>query len=373
MATAAAERESPQSWRRLRRTGEAALWLVVIAVAVWIVVQVAARLRLVVLPFGLALLLTTFLSPPAGWLRARGWPSALAAITVLVTALLVLVAIGLLVVPAVVDEFADLDVGLSGAVDDVREWILDLPLPLPADQVSEGIARVQDGLGDSASRFVSPLVSGAMVAVEVATGLVLAVVTTFFLLKDGDRIWAWVVSLLPPRRREDGRAIGERAWQALGGFMRGQTVVALFDAVFIGLGLVIMGVPLALPLAVLTFFGAYIPIIGATVTGGLAVLMALVTDGVVAAAVVLGIVIAVQQLEGNVLQPAVVGRAIDVHPLAILFGVTAGGVLAGIIGAMIAAPLIAVGGAVLGYLRERSDAQGDDGGVGDEDAGAEPG
>jgi putative heme transporter len=351
--------EQAPSWRRLRRAGEVALWLVVIAVAVWIVVQIAARLRLVVLPLGLALLLSTFLAPPAQWLRSRGWPDALAAITVLATALLVLVAIGLLIVPAVVDEFADLDVGLAGAADDVREWILDLPLPVPAEQVSEGISRVQDGLGDSADAFVAPLVSGAMVAVEVATGLVLAAVTTFFLLKDGDRIWAWFVGLLPPRRREDGRAIGERAWGALGGFVRGQTLVALFDAVLIGLGLVLMGVPLALPLAVLTFFGAYIPIIGATVAGGLAVLMALITDGIVAAGVVLGIVVVVQQLEGNVLQPAVVGRAIDVHPLAILFGVTAGGVLAGIIGAMIAAPLIAVAGAVLAYLRERSEADGD--------------
>ena len=347
--------EPAASWRRLRRVGEAALWIVVIAAAVWVVVQVASLLRLVVLPFAFAVLLSTFLAPPALWLRARGWPDALAAITVLATALLVLVAIGLLLVPAIVDEFAELDVGLGGAVDDAQRWIVDLPLPVPAEQVSDGIDRVQQQLGNSVDAFVAPLVSGAMVAVEVAAGLLLAAVTTFFLLKDGDRIWAWVVSLLPPRRRGDGRAIGERAWQALGGFVRGQTVVALVDAVFIGLGLVLMGVPLALPLAVLTFFGAYIPVVGATIAGALAVLMALVSDGVVAAAVVVAIVVGVQQFEGNVLEPVIVGRAINVHPLAILLGVTAGGVLAGIIGAMIAAPLIAVAGTVLAYLREQSE------------------
>ena len=177
----------------------------------------------------------------------------------------------------------------------------------------------------------------------------------FYLLKDGERIWGWLVSLVTPARRDDVRQAGELAWQALAGFVRGQTLVALFDAVLIGSAIAILGVPLALPLAVLTFFGAYVPVIGATVTGLLAVFVALASQGIVAASAVLAAILVVQQIEGNMFQPVVVGRTVQVHPLAILLGVTAGGVLAGIIGAMIAAPVVAVAGAVLRYVRERSD------------------
>jgi putative heme transporter len=148
--------------------------------------------------------------------------------------------------------------------------------------------------------------------------------------------------------------MGRRSWRALGGFLRGQTLVAVFDAVFIGLALVVVGVPLVLALAVLTFFGAYIPIIGAVVPGAAAALVALETDGVTTALAVV-VAILVVQIDANVFQPVVVGRAVEVHPVAILLGVTAGGVLAGIVGAMVAAPVVAVGAAILGYLRERGD------------------
>jgi putative heme transporter len=149
--------------------------------------------------------------------------------------------------------------------------------------------------------------------------------------------------------------MGRRSWRALGGFLRGQTLVAVFDAVFIGLALVVVGVPLVLALAVLTFFGAYIPIIGAVVPGAAAALVALETDGVTTALAVVVAILVVQQIDANVFQPVVVGRAVEVHPVAILLGVTAGGVLAGIVGAMVAAPVVAVGAAILGYLRERGD------------------
>jgi len=135
-------------------------------------------------------------------------------------------------------------------------------------------------------------------------------------------------------------------------FLRGQTIVALFDAVFIGLALVLIGVPLVLPLALLTFFGAYVPILGATVAGSAAALVALFAEGPVAALLVIAAILAVQQIEGNVLQPYVVGRSVHVHPVAILLGITAGGVLAGIIGVMVAGPAVAVGGALLRFLRD---------------------
>jgi predicted PurR-regulated permease PerM len=337
---------------RLRRLGETCLWLLVIGVAVAAALQLAARLRLVVLPVMLAIILATFLAPPAAWLRARGFRDGLAAITVVVAALLVVTGALALLAPRIVAEFSRLDVELTNTVDRIQTWIRER-LPLSGAQIDDSIARIEQQLRTSVDALAGPLVRGAITLLEIATGCVLALVVLFFLLKDGRRIWEWMVSLAPARHRTDVDEIGRRGWRSLGGFVRGQTLVALFDAVLIGAALFVMGIPLALPLAMLTFAGAYVPVIGATVTGLLAVMLAIVSQGFVAAAALLAIILVVQQLEGNVFQPVVVGRAIDVHPLAILLGITAGGVLAGIVGAMIAAPIVAVCGAVLGYLREQ--------------------
>jgi predicted PurR-regulated permease PerM len=308
-----------------------------------------------VLPVLLAIVLSTFLTPPVRWLKGLGWRSGPAAVTVLLAALLVLGGIVAVLVPLAVDEFDALDVSVTGSIDTVQAWLRDT-LPFSAQEISDAIERLQAQLRSSLDALAQGVAGGALVALEIVTGLLLAIVVLFFLLKDGERIWAWLVSLVTPARRDDVREIGERAWHALAGFVRGQTLVALFDAVLIGSAIAIIGVPLALPLAVLTFFGAYVPVIGATVTGLLAVLVALASEGLVAAIAVLAAILVVQQIEGNVFQPVVVGRAVEVHPLAILLGVTAGGVLAGIIGAMIAAPIVAVGGAVLRYVREQSEA-----------------
>jgi len=347
---------SRRARRRLQRIGEICLWSLVIGVAVVALAHVASQLRLVVLPVLLAVILSTFLAPPARWLRARGWRDAPAALTVLLAAALIVGGVLALLAPVAIDEFSELDVSLADSVDSVQAWLRDSPLPVSSQEVSDAIDSLQEQVGASVDVLTRQVVGGALVVLEVVTGLALCAVVLFFLLKDGERIWDWVVGLVTPARRDDARAIGERAWRALAGFVRGQTLVALFDAVLIGLALAIIGVPLALPLAVLVFFGAYVPVIGATVSGLLAVLVALASQGLAAALAVLAAILVVQQVEGNVFQPVVVGRAVDVHPLAILLGVTAGGVLAGIIGAMIAAPLVAVGGAVLGYARERADA-----------------
>jgi predicted PurR-regulated permease PerM len=336
----------------MRRCGEASLWLLAIGVAVVAALHVAARLRLVVLPVLLALLLATFLAPVVGWLKARGWRDGLAAITVLTTAVLVLGGLATLLVPPVIDQFAGLDIGIVGGLDRVQQWLADSPLPLSGEEVANAVDRVQQQLSESFDTIVEQVVSGAVLVLELVAGILLALVVLFFLLKDGARIWDWIVGLAPSPRQPGVRAIGQRVWDALGGFIRGQTLVALFDAVMIGVALLVIGVPLVLPLAVLTFFGAYVPVVGATLTAMLAVLVALVANGLAAAVAVLAAIVVVQQVEGNVLQPVVVGRAVHVHPLAILLGVTAGGVLAGIIGAMIAAPIVAVGAAVLGQLRE---------------------
>lgn len=305
----------------------------------------AAQLRLVVLPALLALVLTTLLHPPVARLRRRGVPDAAAAAVVLGGALLLVAAAVALIVPRAVADLDDLGVSIAGGIDVLSD-----------ERLSGWADRAEQELRDNAGRITRGAVSGAVLAVEVVAGLALALVVLFFLLKDGERIWAWIVDLVPAQHRVDARAIGERTWTTLGGYLRGVTLVALFDAAFIALALVIVGVPLVLPLALLTFAGAYIPIAGAFAAGLAAVLVALVALGPVAALVIAAAVFAVQQIESNVFQPVVVGRSVRLHPVVILLAVTAGGVLGGIIGAIVATPLAAVGAAVLRYVRFERDA-----------------
>lgn len=342
--------------RRLRRTGEAVLWLLVIGVGLAGVFWLAAKLRVAVLPVFLAIVLATFLQPPTARLRRLGAPPALAATTVLAGFLLALGVLVALLAPQASEEFGDLDVGIIGGIETIQRWLIEGPVGLSdrqmQDIIDEAVAQAQQRAGD----LWRGALTGAMVLLEVVATLVLTVVVLFFLLKDGDRIWAWVCSLAPPHRRDDVRELGERSWTTMAGFLRGQSLVAAFDAVFIGMALVLVGVPLALPLVVITFFGAFIPIIGALAAGAAAVLVALVFEGFWPALIILAAIVVVQQVESNVFSPVVVGRSVRIHPLAILLAVSVGLTLGGIIGALVATPIVAVAGTVLGYLRERADA-----------------
>ncbi|HEU4976536.1 MAG TPA: AI-2E family transporter [Baekduia sp.] len=342
----------PRGLRRFRSVGEACLWLLVVAVVVIGLLNLAWRLKLVVLPVLFALVFSTFLTPPARWLRRHGWPNALSAAASLVGALVLVGVLGLVVVPSTIEELDNLNVSLSGGLGQVEQWLADGPLT--DEQAHTVVGHVQDVVNSNLDKIAAGAVSGAMVTLEILGGLALTLVLLFFFIKDGDRMWAWLVGLAPRGHRETVDEMGRRSWHALGGFVRGQTLTALFDAVFIGLALLVLGVPLVLPLAVITFFGAYVPIIGATVAGAAAALVALVTDGFATALGVVVAVLIVQQLEGNVFHPVVVGRAISVHPAAVLLGVTAGGVLGGVIGAMVAAPTVAMGAAILDVARTRS-------------------
>ena len=269
----------------------------------------------------------------------------------LLTALLVLAGVLAVVVPPAAGELDDLDVTISGGVEVVQRWLSDGVLGFSGDQVAAWLEQVERQVRDNAADLARGAVTGATLVAEVLVGLSLAVVLLFFLLKDGEDIWAWLCDLFPARHRTDVHDIGASVWATLGGYLRGVTLVALFDAVFIGLALVIAGVPLVVPLVVLTFLGAYVPIVGALVAGLAAVLVALVAVGPVGAIVVALAVLIVQQVESNVFQPVVVGRSVRVHPVGILLGVTAGAVLAGIVGAIVAMPAVAVCAAVLRYLR----------------------
>jgi putative heme transporter len=340
--------------RRLRRVGEACLWVLVIGVTIVAVLWLASLLRVVVLPVILALVLATFLSPPAQLAKRRGWPDGLAALVVVLVALAALVGVGSLVWSGL-DDFDELDVSLSGGVAEIQRWFTEGPLGLSDAQIEEAFERVQEQIQENVGGITAGAITGAVVVIEVIVGLVLALVLLFFFLKDGERMWDWLCSLAPPHMRHHVAELGQRSWTALAGFLRGQTLVAAFDAFFIGLALVILGVPFVVPLVIITFFGAYVPIVGAFVAGLAAVLVALVSEGLITALIVLAAIIAVQQIESNIFEPVIVGRTVRVHPVSILLGVTAGVVLAGIIGAMVAAPIVAVGSAILGYLREQSD------------------
>jgi putative heme transporter len=348
--------DAPPATRRLRRLGETCLWLLVIGAAVIALAIVFARLRIVVLPLLLAVVLATFLAPPTAALQRRMHDGVAALIMVFGFVAALVLTFGLLA-PRVLDEFRELDVSISGGLDEVQRWLTDGPLNLSESQIEDLFSQVEEQVRDNAGELSRGALAGAIAAFEIVAGLLLAVVVLFFLLKDGREIWAWLCGLAPPAKREQMDGMGRRAWSALGGFLRGQALVAAFDAVFIGIALIVIGVPLVVPLVVLTFFAAFVPILGAIAAGVAAVLVALVSEGFFAALMVALAILAVQQIESNVFEPVIVGRTISVHPVVILLGVTAGFVLAGIIGAMVAAPIVAVGAAVLSFLREASEGE----------------
>lgn len=327
------------SWRTL-----------VVAAALALLALVLARLRVIVVPVAVALLFSTFLVPPARWLRERGVPAALAALGVLLATLVLVGGITAALVPRVADGWSELDISVEGGVERATGWLSDGPLDLSEERAERWTEQAVEEVRSNRDRIARGVFGGAFLVIELLAGLALAVVTLFFALKDGESMWRWAVRLFPERARGDVEEIGRRAWETAGGYIRGVSIVALFDAILIGLALWAIGVPLVLPLAALTFLGGFFPIVGAFVAGFAAAMVALLAQGWVAAALVVGATLVVQQLEGNVLQPYVVGSAVNVHPLAILFAVTAGGTVWGIAGAFLAVPLLAVVTRAAGYL-----------------------
>ena len=336
------------------RVAAAYAWrLLVVAAAVIAVGVVLRELALVAMALFLACFGTALLRPPAQWLRARGWSPAAAAIVVMGGSLALLASLVAVVVPPFVDQLDQLGRDLRAGVEQAGDWLLEGPLNLSERELDQYLDSAERSLRDSSGAIATGLLGGALLVFELLAGIGLAVVISFFFLKDGDRIVAWFVGLFPERRRPEVEELGGRAWETLAGYLRGMTGVALFDSVFIGLALALIGVPAALPLAVFTFFGAYIPIAGALITGIAAVLVALVAEGVTTAALVALAVLVVQQVESNALQPFVVGRAVALHPVVILLAVTTGAILGGVAGAIVAVPVTAVAARVGGYLRER--------------------
>jgi predicted PurR-regulated permease PerM len=326
--------------------------LLVLAAGVVVLARALAELRLVVLPCLLAVLLATVLWPAVAWLRARRVPAAAAAALVLTGFLAVLAGVVAALGPAVAAQTDELGRELVTGADQVTDWVANGPLAGAAPDVDRSVESALEYARDNAGRIGGGVLSGAALAVEVLAGLLLALVVTFFLLKDGEAFRDRTLELLAAGRRAAAERLGFQVWRTLGGYVRGLAVVAVFDAVVIGLALLAIGVPLVLPLAVLTFFGAFLPIIGAFLAGLAAALVALVAGGVGDAILVVVAITIIQQIESQVLYPVVVGRSLDLHPLPILLAVTAGGVLYGIVGAALGAPVLAVAARIAGFAHQ---------------------
>jgi len=325
------------------RVGAAWAWrLLLIAAAVSAAAYAAAALRLLVIPAVAAVFLTVLLEPVKQRLVRAGMAAAAAALTALVAFVLVFGGVFALLVPPVVDELDTLGRDVEDGARRVLEWVSEGPLNADDTQVQAALDGTIDRLQENFDAVGSGVLAGAALVVEMIAGLLLALVLTFFFLKDGGRLWRWILMRVRPPRRPTTDDLGRRIWATLGAYLRGIVIVALFDAVFIGLALVALGVPLALPLTVITFIGAFIPIVGALVAGAAATLVALVTGGPDQALLVLAAVIVVQQVESQLLSPVVLGRAVKLHPGVVLMAVTAGAVLYGVVGAALAAPVAAV-------------------------------
>ena len=331
------------------------LRVALIAVGLVVLGYVISSFWVVLWPVVLAVLLTTVLRPPAAWMIRRRVPPALAAIVVLLVALGALTGVVVGIVPSVAGQTQQIAAGVVAALGQIQEWVTGPPFNFGQSQIGDLIGQVTQQLQQSAMAIAGGVLTGVSTVASGLVAVVLALVLTFFFVKDGPRFLPWLTSITGRTAGAHLVEVLSRVWAVLGGFIRVQALVSLIDAVFIGVGLVLLSVPLALPLAVLTFLGGFIPIVGAFVAGALAVLIALVTQGLGTAVAVLVLIVAVQQIEGNVLQPFLQGQSLKLHGAVVLLAVTAGGSLVGIAGAFLAVPVAAVVAVVLRYLGEQID------------------
>jgi predicted PurR-regulated permease PerM len=332
------------SWRLLVVAGLAAL-------VIFLVIQ----LRLIVVPLMVAMLLSALLVPFSHWLQRHRWPKWAA---VAVSEVGVLAIIGGLIwltwitvrsgAPALVDQ-------TLLRWEELKQWLLESPLHLSENDIQAWVDQLIVSLREDSSSLWSGALSVSSSLGHVLAGFLLVLFATLFILIDGRSIWHWIVRIFPRKARAGLIGGGEAGWITLSTFVRVQVLVAFIDAVGIGLGAYILGLfyggfPLVVPIAILVFLGSFIPVVGAVISGALAVFVALVFLGPWQAFVMLLIVVGVQQLEGHVLQPFLVGNAVKVHPLAVVIAVAAGGFLAGIPGALFAVPLVATLNAMIVYI-----------------------
>ena len=323
---------------------KAAAWswrLLVILAALVALLWVIARLEIIVVPLLLALMLSALLVPAVDWLDRRGAPRGGAVALVILAAFAVLGGILTFVISQFVVGLPDLVNQVTRSIDSAKKWLIEGPLHLSRQQIDNaGNAAIQ-ALQNNQAKLTSGALSTAATVTEILTAALLMFFTLIFFLYGGRNIWQYVTKIFPTHVRDRVRAAGSAGYGSLIGYVRATFLVALVDAAGVGTGLAIMSVPLALPLASLVFLGAAIPLVGAVISGFLAVVVALLAKGFVYALITLGVIIGVNQLEAHILQPLVMGRAVSIHPLAVVVAISTGGVLFGIVGALLAVPTVA--------------------------------
>lgn len=324
---------------------KAAAWswrLLVILAALVAVVWLIAKLEFIVVPFALATMVTAMLVPVVDWLDRRGVPRGAAVALVILSGFVIVGGILTFVVSQFIEGAPALVEEVTRSITTVREWLTTGVFShFSSDQVEKFTSGAIEALQNNQAKLTSGVFATAGTITEIVTGALLMFFTLVFLLHGGRHIYAFSTQVFPVTVRDRVRDAGRAGFQSLIGYVRATFLVALVDAIGIGTGLAIMGIPLALPLASLVFLGAFVPLVGAVIAGGLAVIVALIAKGWVFALITFGLIIAVQQLESHILQPLVMGRAVSVHPLAVVLAIAAGTVLAGIVGALLAVPLLA--------------------------------
>lgn len=326
----------------------AAAWawrVIVILFMVGVLIWLLSHVSLLVIPVIVAGLLTTLLSPIYRWMVGMRTPPILASLMCVL--LLIVVVLGLLVLSGqqLAVGFADMSEQLGQGIEAGRKWLESTGVPMPWQQGGgEGGSGLQDILNtvrENSGAIMGGAVTFGSTAANLLAGTVMALFTLIFFLYDGGRIWKFMLRFVPSDHRAAIDNAGHSGWRALGSYVRVQIFVAFVDAVGIGLGAWLLGVPLAFPLAVLVFLASFIPMVGAVLTGAMAVVLALITNGLWNAVFMLLVVLLVQQLESNVLQPLVMGKAVSLHPLAVFLAVAGGSAVLGLVGAVFAVPLLA--------------------------------
>jgi predicted PurR-regulated permease PerM len=336
--------------------------MVVVGVGIYLLLQLLDQFKVLVVPVLVAILLVALLRPLVELLTGRplrgegepplrrGLPRGLASLLTVLFALAVVAGLFTLIGQQISTGFDDLQTQVVGGWKELQRQLADSPLQLTNAQISDWIDQAASGLRGNSTRVVTGAVAVGSTAADIGTGFFLVLFSTYFFLAGGDRIWAWVVRLFPRTARQRVDEAGVLAWSTLTSYVRATMIVALTDGTGVAVVAALLGVPLALPLGVLVFLGAFVPVVGALISGIVAVLVALVAKGPLVALLMLAGVIAVQQIESHVLQPFLMGHAVRVHPLAVILAIGAGVLTAGVVGALFAVPLAAVINVVGSYL-----------------------
>ncbi|OMB89219.1 AI-2E family transporter [Mycobacterium colombiense] len=325
----------------VRKTAAWAWRLLVILIAVVALLWVVKKLEVIVVPVLVALLVSALLVPVVDWLDKRGLPRGGAVALVLLGGFAILGGILAFVILQFIDGLPGLTEQVTQSIESTRRWLINGPAHLRNEQINSAGNAAIEALHNNQAKLTSGALSTAATVTELVTAAVLVLFTLIFFLYGGRNIWQYVVQIIPADVRGRVHEAGNAGYGSLIGYVRATFLVALTDAAGVGTGLAIMGVPLALPLSSLVFLGAFIPLVGALISGLVAVVVALLAKGIVYALITLGLLIAVNQIEAHLLQPLVMGRAVSIHPLGVVLAISTGGVLAGIVGALLAVPTVA--------------------------------